>query len=55
MPGASCQSAVESALALGYRHIDTSATYENEAEVGSAVAASVAASDLSRDELFCNH
>ncbi|MEA2727337.1 MAG: 2,5-diketo-D-gluconate reductase [Acetobacteraceae bacterium] len=37
MPGAAAQSVVESALALGYRHIDTAATYENEAAVGAAI------------------
>jgi 2,5-diketo-D-gluconate reductase B len=28
---------VERALALGYRHIDTAAMYENEAAVGAAI------------------
>ncbi len=37
---AAAQSVVESALALGYRHIDTAAMYENEAAVGAAIAAS---------------
>ena len=48
MPGAAAQPVVESALALGYRHIDTAAMYENEAAVG----ASIAASGLARSELF---
>lgn len=48
MPGASCQPALESALSVGYRHIDTAAMYENEAEVGAAIAAS----KLTRAELF---
>ncbi|GLK85926.1 aldo/keto reductase [Ancylobacter defluvii] len=48
MPGADAQPVVESALALGYRHIDTAAMYENEAAVGAAIAASCVA----RDELF---
>ncbi len=38
MPGADARPVVESALALGYRHIDTAAMYENEAAVGEAVA-----------------
>lgn len=47
MPGGGCQPVVESALALGYRHIDTAAMYENEEAVGAAIAASnVARSDL---------
>jgi len=48
MPGADAQPVVESALALGYRHIDTAAMYENEAAVGAAIAAS----GVARDELF---
>ncbi|MDQ0393452.1 aldo/keto reductase [Labrys monachus] len=47
MPGGGCQPVVESALALGYRHIDTAAMYENEEAVGAAISASgVARSDL---------
>ena len=48
MPGAAAQPVVESALALGYRHIDTAAMYENEAAVGAAIAAS----GVARTELF---
>jgi diketogulonate reductase-like aldo/keto reductase len=40
--------AVESALAAGYRHIDTAAIYGNEAGVGRAIAAA----GLPREELF---
>jgi 2,5-diketo-D-gluconate reductase B len=47
MPGDGCQVVVESALALGYRHIDTAAMYENEEAVGAAISVSgVARSDL---------
>jgi 2,5-diketo-D-gluconate reductase B len=47
MQGAACQEAVESALALGYRHIDTAEMYGNEEAVGAAIAASgVARSEL---------
>jgi 2,5-diketo-D-gluconate reductase B len=38
--GPECQAAVESALSLGYRHIDTGQIYGNEAEVGAGIAAS---------------
>jgi len=48
MPGTDAQPVVESALALGYRHIDTAAMYENEAAVGAAIATA----GVARDELF---
>jgi hypothetical protein len=38
MPGAEAQPVVESAIALGFRHIDTAAMYDNEAAVGAAIA-----------------
>jgi len=44
----SCQSAVETALAMGYRHIDTGQMYANEAEVG----AGLAAASVPRAEIF---
>ena len=40
MTGAACQAAVESALSLGYRHIDTGQMYGNQDAVGDALAAS---------------
>jgi diketogulonate reductase-like aldo/keto reductase len=48
MPGGGCQPVVESALALGYRHLDTAAMYENEDTVGAAIAAS----NVARGKLF---
>ena len=39
---------VSEALEVGYRHIDTARIYENEAEVGRAIASS----GIDRDELF---
>jgi 2,5-diketo-D-gluconate reductase A len=48
VPPDDTQRAVEEALAIGYRHIDTAAAYRNEAGVGAAVAAS----GLPREELF---
>lgn len=39
MRGAACRSAVEQALALGYRHLDTAEMYGNEDAVGAAIAA----------------
>jgi 2,5-diketo-D-gluconate reductase B len=40
MQGDACRAAVESALALGYRHIDTAEMYGNEDAIGAAIAAS---------------
>ncbi len=40
MQGDVCRAAVESALALGYRHLDTAEMYGNEDAIGSAIAAS---------------
>jgi len=48
MQGAGCYDAVRCALDVGYRHIDTATTYENEAEVGRAIDDS----GIARDELF---
>ena len=42
------QEVVESALGIGYRHIDTAAAYRNERGVGTAIAAS----GIPRDELY---
>src|ERR1700745_2981920 len=47
MQGDACRAAVESALQLGYRHIDTAEMYANEEAVGAAIAGSgVARKDL---------
>ena len=47
MQGETCRAAVESALGLGYRHLDTAEMYANEEAVGAALVASkVARKDL---------
>jgi 2,5-diketo-D-gluconate reductase B len=47
MQGDGCRAAVESALALGYRHIDTAEMYGNEDAIGAAIAAAgIARKDL---------
>src|SRR6266516_6883499 len=47
MQGDACRAGVESALGLGYRHIDTAEMYGNEDAIGAAIAASrVARGDL---------
>ena len=48
VPPDKTQAAVEAALAVGYRHIDTAAAYRNERGVGAAIAAS----GIPRDEIF---
>src|ERR1700742_1534822 len=48
VPPAETQGVVETALEIGYRHIDTAAAYGNEAGVGAAIEAS----GLSRDDVF---
>jgi 2,5-diketo-D-gluconate reductase B len=48
MPGGGCQPVVESALGLGFRHIDNAAMYENEDAVGAAIASS----GVKREDLF---
>jgi 2,5-diketo-D-gluconate reductase B len=48
LAGSDAQAPVESAIALGYRHIDTAAMYDNEAGVG----AGIAASGIKRGDLF---
>lgn len=40
MQGDTCRAAVESALSIGYRHIDTAEMYANEEVIGAAIAAS---------------
>jgi 2,5-diketo-D-gluconate reductase B len=47
MQGDACRVAVESALGLGYRHIDTAEMYGNEEAIGAAIAAAgIARKDL---------
>ncbi|WP_231990788.1 aldo/keto reductase [Natronobacterium gregoryi] len=48
MTGGDCKRAVETALEVGYRHIDTAQMYDNEAAVGEAIADS----DVDRDDVF---
>src|ERR1700749_3323459 len=55
MQGDVCRAAVESALGLGYRHIDTAEMYGNEDAIGVAIAAShVARKDLHLTTKFWN-
>lgn len=44
--------AVKEALNIGYRHIDCAPAYENEGEVGAAIAETVASGSVARKELW---
>ncbi|MFO1427393.1 MAG: aldo/keto reductase [Steroidobacteraceae bacterium] len=46
------QEAVREAIRLGYRHIDCAMAYGNEAEIGQAIRAAIAAGDVRREELW---
>lgn len=48
LDGAECQHAVEHALDIGYRHIDTAQAYKNEEKVGQALANS----PVDREDIF---
>ena len=48
IPDEETQAAVEAAIAAGYRHLDTAASYGNEEAVGAAIKAS----GIAREELF---
>jgi 2,5-diketo-D-gluconate reductase B len=49
---AACVDAVNAALRLGYRHIDTAERYGNEGEVGEGLHQGLAAAGLKRDDVF---
>lgn len=44
--------AVRAAIRIGYRHIDCAAIYGNEAEVGAAITAAIAAGEVRREDLW---
>ncbi|WP_049926959.1 aldo/keto reductase [Halopiger goleimassiliensis] len=48
MTGDECRQAVERALEVGYRHVDTAQLYDNESAVGDAIAAST----VDRNDVF---
>ncbi|KAI8143721.1 NADP-dependent oxidoreductase domain-containing protein [Fennellomyces sp. T-0311] len=51
-PGEQVYAAVKTAIAAGYRHIDTAFGYGNEAEVGKAVRDAIAENGLQRKDIF---
>ena len=46
------QKAVEHAISVGYRHIDTAFAYGNEGEVGAGIAAKIADGTVKRSDIF---
>lgn len=52
MSGSECQRAVEDAISVGYRLIDTAQMYNNEADVGKGVATAIKGGKVKREELF---
>jgi 2,5-diketo-D-gluconate reductase B len=52
LKGDVCVGAVETALRLGYRHVDTAERYGNETEVGEGLAQGLPAAGLKREEVF---
>ncbi|MDY6774402.1 MAG: aldo/keto reductase [Candidatus Nanohaloarchaea archaeon] len=48
MKGKECEKAVETALEMGYRHVDTAEMYENEERVGEGIANA----DVDREDIF---
>ena len=52
MHGEEAYRAVREAINMGYRHIDTAALYDNEVEIGRAVADAIRLGEVTRDELF---
>ena len=51
-PDGQCAAAVETAIDLGYRHIDTAQAYGNEQSVGAGVRAAIRSGKITREELF---
>ena len=52
MENKTAETATESAIALGYRHIDTAQAYGNEQGVGAGVRAAIESGKATREELF---
>ena len=47
-----CQSAVEAAIAAGYRHIDTAYSYRNEVEISKALRSKMQQGIIQRQDMY---
>lgn len=52
MKGDECTNAVEMAIDIGFRHIDTAFFYENERDVGKAIRSKIEDGTVKRQDLF---
>lgn len=52
LQGPEVEQVIREAIAAGYRHFDTAASYGNEVEIGRAINAALSAGDVARDDLF---
>jgi 2,5-diketo-D-gluconate reductase A len=50
--GEECETSVYDAIKLGYRHIDSAEAYDNEKEIGKAIARAINEKLVTRDQLF---
>ncbi|XP_007526644.1 prostaglandin F synthase 1-like [Erinaceus europaeus] len=53
VPKSMVEEAVEKAISVGYRHIDSAQAYMNEEEVGRAIQRKIAAGTVKREDIFC--
>lgn len=47
-----CQAAIETAIAAGYRHLDTAHSYQNEVELGKALRSKIQQGIIRREDMF---
>lgn len=52
LPASSIQGAVETAIAAGYRHIDTAHSYRNEVDIGKALQSKMRQGIIKRQDMF---
>lgn len=52
LPRSSIQGAVETAIAAGYRHIDTAYSYKNEIDIGKALQSKMQQGIIRRQDMF---